>query len=92
MIPLRLRVDPLPSDEPIVTRLRGPDAVDAGPFDAVFVGTDGAVSEFDLAGFPLRLHDAPIAAVENDVILVLPGQASAHRIVGSVVRRQIISS
>jgi len=56
MIPLRFKVDPLPTDEPIVTRLRAADAPDAGPFDAVFLGSDGAVSEFDLAGFPLRLH------------------------------------
>ncbi|TFF19864.1 His-Xaa-Ser system radical SAM maturase HxsC [Jiella endophytica] len=81
MIPLRFKVDPLPVDEPIVTRLRAADAPDAGPFDAVFLGADGPVSEFDLAGFPLRLHDAPIEDVEDDVILVLPGQASAHRLI-----------
>ncbi|PTW60582.1 His-Xaa-Ser system radical SAM maturase HxsC [Breoghania corrubedonensis] len=81
MIPLRLKVDPLPADAPIVTRLRSSAPADVDPLDAVFLGMDGTVAEFDLAGFPLRLHNAPIESVENDVLLILPRQGTAHRLI-----------
>ena len=80
MIPLRLKVDPLPLPQPIVARLVA-QAETAGPYDATFVGFEDGVAEYDLAGFPLRLHAASAEALENDVILLMPRQASAHRLI-----------
>lgn len=80
MIPLRIRVDPLPIDEPLVIRLRSTaDAPD--PSDALLIDFDGEVAEYDLAGFSLRLHATDPGEIDNDVLLIVPGQRSAHRLV-----------
>lgn len=80
MIPLRLQVDPLPIAEPMVTRLRS-DPHAAGPYDAVYLGEDDGVIEYDLCGFPLRLTAPAAAEIDGDVLMLLPGQKSAHRLI-----------
>lgn len=73
-------MDDLPLSEPMVTRLRSGDDV-VGPFDATYIGRDGDVLEYDLSGFSLRLHASSHDEIDNDVLLLLPGQRSAHRLV-----------
>ncbi|MEF2071025.1 His-Xaa-Ser system radical SAM maturase HxsC [Consotaella aegiceratis] len=79
MIPLRLPLDPLPLCEPTIVRLRASED-NVGPFDAVFLGQDGPVAEYDLSGFSLRLR-ARREDIRDDVLLLLPGQKSAHRLI-----------
>ncbi len=80
MIPLRLAVDPLPIDAPLVVRLRS-QATDLDPSDAILIDYGDGVAEYDFSGFSLRVRGNDPAAIENDVLLMLPGQRSAHRLV-----------
>ena len=80
MIPLRLLVDPLPIDEPLITRLTRDGGGDS-PFDALYRGSDGDMLEYDLCGFPLRLQALSAEELDGDVLLILPGQRSAHRLI-----------
>jgi len=80
MIDLRIKVDPFPVVEPLVVRLRD-DASDLGPSDAVLIGRDGARREYDFKGFSLALHAADDLKLDNDVIMIVPGQTSARRLI-----------
>ncbi|MGO7967735.1 His-Xaa-Ser system radical SAM maturase HxsC [Rhizobium ruizarguesonis] len=80
MIDLRIKVEPLPIVDPLIVRLRN-EADDLGPNDAVLIGTDGARREYDFQGFSLTLHATDGVALDNDVIMILPGQASARRLI-----------
>ncbi|CCM80155.1 MULTISPECIES: His-Xaa-Ser system radical SAM maturase HxsC [Rhizobium] len=79
MIELRIKVDPFPLVEPLVVRLR--DAASGpGPNDAVLIGMEGSRREYDFQGFSLALHAASDLKLDNDVIMIVPGQASARRL------------
>ncbi|MBB3136614.1 His-Xaa-Ser system radical SAM maturase HxsC [Rhizobium pisi] len=80
MIDLRIKVEPLPIVDPLIVRLRN-EADDLGPNDAVLIGTDGARREYDFQGFSLTLQASDGVALDNDVIMILPGQASARRLI-----------
>ncbi|MBX5213963.1 His-Xaa-Ser system radical SAM maturase HxsC [Rhizobium sp. NLR10a] len=80
MIDLRIKIEPLPIVDPLIVRLRN-DADDLGPNDAVLIGADGARREYDFQGFSLTLHTKDGVALDNDVIVVLPGQTSARRLI-----------
>lgn len=80
MIPLRLQVDAPSLDGPMVVRLRGSHA-EAGPLDAALVDREDDVHEYDLAGMSMRLRVPPGEDVEDDVLLLLPGSHSAHRLI-----------
>jgi His-Xaa-Ser system radical SAM maturase HxsC len=79
MIDLRLKVEPFPAVEPLVLRLRY-DAASCED-DAVLVDRDAGRCEFDYNGFSLVVHVPDNMDLDGDVIMVLPGQGSAHRLV-----------
>lgn len=84
MIPLRLATDPLPIDEPLVVRLRntkGADARSAVGRDATLISFADGVAEYDADGFSVSLRTPDPADIDGDVILFLPGQKSAHRVI-----------
>src|SRR5690349_19045507 len=80
MIDLRIKVDPFPVVEPLVVRLRD-QADDPGPNDAVLIGREGARREYEFQGFSLALHAADGLKLDNDVIMIVPGQTSARRLI-----------
>lgn len=84
MIPLRISVDPLPIDAPIITRIRMSaerDALSDLGRDAVFIGQDEGVSEFDLSGLSLRLRTVDVEKLDGDIVMIVPGQTSLHRLI-----------
>lgn len=84
MIPLRIAVEPLPIEEPVVLRLRTtnePDQYSDFNRDAILTDFRDGVAEFDAAGFSLRLTYQHPGQLHNDVIMLLPGQRTAHRLV-----------
>ncbi|TDW31875.1 His-Xaa-Ser system radical SAM maturase HxsC [Rhizobium azibense] len=81
MINLRVKIDPLPLDEPIVVRLRNSLSNTPSEADAILIARDDGRLEYDLHGFSLVIHPAEPEEYDGDVILVLPGQATAHRLI-----------
>lgn len=58
MIDLRLKVDPLPIDTPLVVRLREELCEDRGPHDAVLLDVAGDRREYDFNGFSwVSMHE-----------------------------------
>ncbi|AGS25236.1 His-Xaa-Ser system radical SAM maturase HxsC [Rhizobium etli] len=80
MIDLRIKVDPFPIVAPLVVRLRD-QASDPGPSDATLIELDGSRREYDFQGFSLALHATGDLKLDNDVIMILPGQPSARRLI-----------
>lgn len=80
MIQLRLPVEPLPIVEPLVIRLRD-TAQDLGPHDALLIDTSATRKEYDFHGFSVALEAPESTQLDNDVIMVVPGQASARRLI-----------
>lgn len=81
MIPLRIPIEPLPIEVPLVTRLRVNREPPNSEYDAYLISTDGGVAEFDLAGISLRVHYSDAYALDGDVIMVLPGQKAIDRLI-----------
>jgi His-Xaa-Ser system radical SAM maturase HxsC len=81
MIDLRLKVDPLPIDTPLVVRLREELCEDQGPHDAVLLDISGDRREYDFNGFSLGVCSRTDESMDGDVLLLLPGQVSAHRLI-----------
>ncbi|XAZ26201.1 His-Xaa-Ser system radical SAM maturase HxsC (plasmid) [Sinorhizobium sp. B11] len=80
MTDMSLKVEPLPIVEPLIVRLR--DAADElGVHDAVLIEVDGQRREYDFQGFSLALYADPDTRLDNDVILIAPGQTSARRLI-----------
>ncbi|WP_426232007.1 hypothetical protein [Pararhizobium sp. DWP3-4] len=44
------------------------------------IGREGELHEYDYCGFSLIVHSPPNTEIGGDVLLLLPGQASAHRL------------
>ena len=80
MIQLRLPVEPVPLAEPMVVRLRE-DGYVGGPLDAVLIDAAGSRREYDLHGFSLVLEAPEGVSLDQDVIMLVPGQASARRLI-----------
>lgn len=83
MISLRLEVGPLPIDEPQIIRLMDRYTPQAGPFDAFLLERGDQTREYDFAGFSLTVGAAADEDLDGDVLLLLPGQKSAHRLIRS---------
>ncbi|AGB73685.1 MULTISPECIES: His-Xaa-Ser system radical SAM maturase HxsC [Rhizobium] len=81
MIDLRLKIDDVPIDNPSIVRLRS-HAVDS-EYDALLIDRDQESQTFDLAGYSLRVHCGPETDLDGDVLLLVPGRKSAHRLVRS---------
>lgn len=84
MIPLRIPVDPLPIDVPIVARLMmstDRDAQSSLQRDAIFIEQDSGVAEYDLSGMSLRLRVDDAESLDGDVVMIVPGQRSLHRLI-----------
>lgn len=84
MIALRVPVETLPLAQPLVVRLRAmaqEDATSQLGKDAVLLGHEGGVAEYDIAGLSLRLRIGDPAAFHNDVLLIPPGGRAAHRLI-----------
>ncbi|MGF9566648.1 His-Xaa-Ser system radical SAM maturase HxsC [Neorhizobium sp. BT27B] len=83
MIDLRLEIDPLPIVEPLVIRLTHEPSKCETEHDAVLVETNGTRLEYDYNGFSLVLRRRGDENFDGDVILALPGQRTAHRLIRS---------
>jgi His-Xaa-Ser system radical SAM maturase HxsC len=81
MIDLRLKVDPLPLDVPLIIRLREQTDVELGPHDVVLLDEDGDRREYDYNGFSVGVYTRSGESMDGDVLLLLPGQPSAHRLI-----------
>lgn len=81
MIDLRIKVDPLPIAVPMVVRLLEGEDREPGPNDAVLVDVEESRREYDFQGFSLSLHVPNDLRLDNDVIMIVPGQASARRLI-----------
>lgn len=79
MIELRLQVDPLPLDEPTVVRLveRPPE----NDFDATLIQMDTGRREYDFRGFSMTVHAPDSMDLRDDVLLLIPGKRTAHRLI-----------
>lgn len=81
MINLRVKIDQLPLVEPLIVRLRHSDTSAVTENDAILVDQSIGRLEYDLNGFSVVLHPEGGEDFDGDVILVLPGQESAHRLI-----------
>lgn len=81
MINLRVPIDQLPLAEPLVVRLCNSATNATSDSDAVLIDRSTDRLEYDLNGFSLVLHPQGGEDYDGDVILALPGQASAHRLI-----------
>lgn len=80
MIPLQLRIDPLPIVEPLVARLVT-SVSNATVGDAVMVARDKDTADFDVGGFSLRVYTAEPENLNGDVVMVVPGRRTLHRLI-----------
>jgi His-Xaa-Ser system radical SAM maturase HxsC len=79
MIDLRIPVDPLPISEPLVLRLQEREAT--SEHDAILIEVTDNHREYDYHGFSLTVR-APVSAdLQGDVLMLLPGKTSAHRLI-----------
>ncbi|MBY5401041.1 His-Xaa-Ser system radical SAM maturase HxsC [Rhizobium leguminosarum] len=81
MINLRVQIDQLPLAEPLVVRLCHSAKSATTENDAVLIDRSNGRLEYDLNGFSLVLHPDGGEDYDGDVILALPGQPSAHRLI-----------
>ncbi len=79
MIDLRLKIEPLPIVEPLVVRLT--DGAPASQHDACLVQRSEGLREYDFCGFSLVVYVSKETELDQDVLLILPGQSSAHRLI-----------
>ncbi|WHS94229.1 His-Xaa-Ser system radical SAM maturase HxsC [Sinorhizobium kummerowiae] len=81
MIDLRLKVDPLPLAEPLVLRLCEHERPDPSEHDACLIRREADCREYEYLGFSVRVHASEDMPLDGDVLMIVPGQASAHRLV-----------
>ena len=84
MIPLRLSVAALPLVEPLVVRLRhtaDTDEFSAAGRDAILLSFENGIADYDASGIALQISTDDLAAIEGDILLVLPQGQSAHRLI-----------
>lgn len=83
MIPLRLRAEIPPIVDPLVVRLRGaaPESALDPEADATLISVSGEWREYDFRGFSLRLQAPADQSLDGDVLLLVPNQPSAHRLI-----------
>lgn len=84
MIPLRLSCSPLPISEPLVFRLRlseGESDLPVDGHDAWLLSSNGETADFDLMGFSLTVKAPNIEDLDGDVVMLLPGQQTLHRLI-----------
>lgn len=81
MIDLRLKVDPLPLVEPLVLRLCERDRSDASEHDAHLIRREASCREYEYFGFSVRVYASEEVPLDGDVLMILPGQSSAHRLI-----------
>lgn len=93
MIPLQLKIDPLPIVEPLVIRLNTVDAIEPTTLrghDAVLVYHDGEVADFDVNGFSLRVYTSDPGSLNGDVVLAIPGRNTIHRLIRASSRHNTL--
>jgi His-Xaa-Ser system radical SAM maturase HxsC len=86
MIKLQLKVDPLPIVEPLVVRLLTKPLIDQtnrNNSDAMLVERGQSTADFDIGGFSLRVHTDDPDSLNGDVVLVVPGRGTLHRLIRS---------
>jgi len=81
MIDLRLKVDPLPISEPLVVRLCDTAHPSPSENDAHLVRRDAGSREYDIWGFSLTVYVSGSEELDGDLLLILPRQPSAHRLI-----------
>lgn len=85
MIPLRLEVDMPSLVEPFITRLvKSKDYTDEFSqygLDSSLIKRSGDWEIYESSGFELKVRVPEIDCIQNDVILVLPGKETAHRLI-----------
>lgn len=79
MIPLRVAIDPFPISEPLVIRLQNGGPSEEGTAGAIHRG-QGFV-EYDVCGLSLTVRTSDPDALDGDVVMILPGQRSLHRLI-----------
>lgn len=83
MTGLRVSVRGVSFDTPFLTRLRADAGQSSSPLkerDSQFVCSDGEWSSYSHNGFEFDVK-APACTLDNDVLLVFPGQNTGHRII-----------
>ena len=85
MIPLRLKVDTHHLDVPFVTRLVSSedyaDNYSRYGLDSNLMDKSGGWEIYANSGFELKVRVPENISIQNDVILVLPGRETAHRLI-----------
>jgi len=81
MIGLRIQIDPLPLVEPMVVRLRDCASSELTEHDAILIDRQGNRLEYDFNGFSLVVHSDQPEGLDCDVVMAVPGQTSAHRLI-----------
>ncbi len=90
MISLRVQVDPFPIDEPLVVRLQESGTEARSQHDATLIDVEGDRREYNFQGFSFVVRTSPEESVDGDVLLVLPGQTSAHRLIRASSRHNTL--
>lgn len=82
MIPLRLKAELPPIDEPLVVRLRDRHAGDFhDDREAALIGIAEGWREYDFNGFSLRIEAEPGQSLDGDVVMAFPGRPVVHRLI-----------
>ncbi|MBS7708109.1 His-Xaa-Ser system radical SAM maturase HxsC [Chelatococcus asaccharovorans] len=83
MIPMRLKAEIPPIVEPAVVRLRDSAAPPNEWADnqAYLIGREGSLRDYDFQGFSLRIDAPDNERLDGDVVLLLPQQNIAHRLI-----------
>ncbi|PYE22631.1 His-Xaa-Ser system radical SAM maturase HxsC [Rhizobium sp. PP-CC-3A-592] len=81
MINLRVAVEAPPILEPLVVRLLAHEPTIRTDNDAVLLFEEDDRLEYDLQGFSLVVHAPSSNNIDGDVLLIVPGQPSAHRLI-----------
>lgn len=79
MIPLRVKIDPFPISEPLVVRLQNNGSSEEGTANAIHRGQDFV--EYDVCGMSLTVRTPEPDSLDGDVVMILPGQRSLHRLI-----------
>jgi His-Xaa-Ser system radical SAM maturase HxsC len=86
MIKLKLKVDPIPIDKPLIIRLRTllvSEGSSRKINEAFLVCRDEVSGHFDYCGFSIRVYTSRLEDLDGDVVLLMPGQSTMHRLIRS---------
>lgn len=91
MIPLTIKIDPLPFEETIIVRLNSSyDNRQVTEYDAILIDSSSGRCEFDFNGFSISFYWDDPSTIDGDIVMIRGGRLTANRIIRANSRHNTI--